>query len=580
MKKPVIILFFLYGISDTHAQSMYPNDVEDRIRQVEQTIGLVKFQIDGKPNVTIEERMAQYGIKGISVAVIHNYKIEWAKGYGWADSSERRLVTSETLFEPGSISKSLNALGALKLVEEKKIDLDEDINIYLKSWKFPYDKATDGKKITVAHLLSHTAGLNVHGFPGYFRGDIFPTLPQILDGKPPANTEAVRSLFVPGLRFEYSGGGTTISQLIQMDITGKLYDHHILQEVFEPLGMSRSSFTQPPPENKRNMLATGYSQNGKEIKGKYPILIEQAAGGLWTTPTDLCKFIIEMQLSLEGKSNKVLSRKMTKKMLTPYKNKVAGFGCFIENRNGTKYFQHGAQNLGFSGQYFGSFKDGNGIAVVVNSDAGQSMISEIINSVARVYHWKGFIPEEEIITKKKIQVDNLVLEKYIGAYKQDNMIITISKGEEDLLYQAGERPWKMYFDSDTTFFNLESGSEKVFYKDTNGVIGGFSRRVKNKDLGKMEKIALMVLPDDLMNTYAGTYMDGKDPVIISKKENYLLVDRGYGTPLVPLYFISDTDFFMSVDFGAQYKFILDASGNVEEVYRTMGKEHTSVKRVK
>ena len=168
----------------------YSKEVEERIRQVEQDALFVKFAVKGQKLTTLQDQMAAFNVNGLSIAVINDYKVEWAKGYGWANVEEKKPVTPATLFEPGSISKSLNALGVMKLVQDKKIDLQTDINRYLKSWQFPYDTASHGKKITIQNLLSHTAGLTVHGFPGYYYGDSFPTIPQILDGKPPANTSA------------------------------------------------------------------------------------------------------------------------------------------------------------------------------------------------------------------------------------------------------------------------------------------------------------------------------------------------------------------------------------------------------
>ena len=165
--------------------------------------------------------MKKYNINGVSIAVIHNYQIEWARGYGFADVSENRPVTEKTLFQAASISKSLNSVGVLKLVQEKKLDLNSDINKYLVTWKFPYDEKSNNKIITLTNLLSHTGGLTIHGFPGYAKGEVLPTLPQILDGQKPANTEAVRSSTEPGKRVIYSGGGITISQMIVMDVTNK-----------------------------------------------------------------------------------------------------------------------------------------------------------------------------------------------------------------------------------------------------------------------------------------------------------------------------------------------------------------------
>jgi len=141
----------------------YSTDTEKQIGLVENNL-CSDVQVEGEPNWTLAQRMKFYHVNGVSIAVIKDYKIEWAKGYGWADSAEQRSVTTSTLFQAGSMSKSLNAVGILKLAQDGKLNLYADINKYLTTWKFPYDSVSHGKIITIANLLSHTAGLTVHGF--------------------------------------------------------------------------------------------------------------------------------------------------------------------------------------------------------------------------------------------------------------------------------------------------------------------------------------------------------------------------------------------------------------------------------
>lgn len=218
----ILITLFLY-LGHVTAQLTYSKEIEQQIKQVENSLA-GRVIINGKAD-NIVDRMAYFHVNGISIAVVKNYQVIWARGYGWANEKEKRPVTIETLFKPGSISKSLNAVGVLKLVQDNKLDLFKDINDYLKSWKFPYDSVSKGKKITMAQLLSHTAGLSVYGgFPGYDAKSKIPTIPEILDGMAPANTPPVRSLFEPGLKFQYSGGGIIISQLIIADVTQLPYE--------------------------------------------------------------------------------------------------------------------------------------------------------------------------------------------------------------------------------------------------------------------------------------------------------------------------------------------------------------------
>jgi CubicO group peptidase (beta-lactamase class C family) len=466
-----LFLFFCSQTSFLLAQNntTYSKEVQAKIKQFENNLGLW-VQIANQ-QFTLADRMKSSHVNGVSIALIKDYKIEWAKGYGWADSAEQRPVTTTTLFQAGSISKSLNGVGILKLVQEGKLNLDSDINIYLKSWKFPYDSLSKGKKITIANLLSHTAGLTVHGFDGYEKGDTIPTLIQILNGEKPANSKAIRSMYESSLRSQYSGGGTTISQLILQDVTGQPYDTYMRNNVLNPMGMSNSSYTQPPAADKKNLLATGYYNDGAAVKGKYHIYPEQAAAGLWTNPTDLAKYIIETQLSFQGKSSKVLSPEITRLRLTPYIDNSAALGVFIVKKGNEKYFNHDGSDEGFVASYFGSMENGNGVVVMTNSD-NWSLISEITNSLAAVYNWKDFYTPK---IKNVVTVNNEILKSYVGNYKLHSGILNVTLEKEGLMIRLDSKTkYKTYFTSDTDFFLLEMhGSEVKFVKDENNQITGF-----------------------------------------------------------------------------------------------------------
>lgn len=467
--KICVALMFIASAFTISAQEnpKYSKEIEDKIRQVEDNLGgWVNIQ-DSVNGWNLQERMKYYHIRGLSIAVVHDYTIEWARGYGAMDTATQQPVTTRTLFQAGSISKSLNGVGVLKLVQDKKIDLNTDINQYLQSWKFPYDSLSKGKKITIAHLLSHTAGLTLHGFPGYERGDTIPSITEVLNGKPPANTEPIRSQFEPGLRFQYSGGGTTISQLIVMDVTHQPYDVYMWNNVLKPLGMTMSSYTQPPSVDKQKFLATGYHPDGKEVKGKYHVYPEQAAAGLWTNPTDLSKYIIETQLSLQGKSNKVLSQQMTRLRLTPYIDSNAAYGVFIEKKGNEKYFGHNGADEGFLSAYTGSFENGNGVVVMVNSDVG-NILSEVVNSVAKVYGWKDYYKP---VVKKIVPVADSLLDAYVGNYLLDRDSIMISRqGSEVMLAVNRVQTFKIYFTSPEDFFTRDINLEFKFEKDATGKV--------------------------------------------------------------------------------------------------------------
>ncbi len=411
------LLLFVY-LLPTLAFGQSP--VESQIKRVEQGL-LPAVLIKGDPSWSIAERMKHYKVPGLSVAVIKDFKIDWARVYGVKDIETNEAVSADTLFQAGSISKSVAAMVAVKKVEEGKISLDENINNKLASWKLPDNEFTAKKKVTLRNLLSHTAGTTVHGFPGYAVTEKVPTLQQVLDGAGPANTAPVRVDLEPGTRFRYSGGGTTIAQLAIMDIEKKPYPEIARETVLAPLNMANSTYSQPLPADWRPKAATGYQSNGQQVEGKIHIYPEMAAAGLWTTPTDLAKFAIEVQLSLAGKSNKILKKDSVDLMTKSFMEDV-GLGFFIEKHGSALYFGHGGADEGFRAELLVSRDKGYGVAVMANSDNGQ-ILREVIRGVALEYGWDEFLPAPyEIIAMNAAR-----MEAFTGRFQiNPDRVLTIS----------------------------------------------------------------------------------------------------------------------------------------------------------
>jgi CubicO group peptidase (beta-lactamase class C family) len=468
--KPFFLLIFLNVLSPVYllAQSASQTlELNERIRKVEQSLtgGIV---VEGDSSWTIKQRMELYHVPAVTIAVIKDYKIDWAKAYGYADVSEKRLADPSTRFQAASLSKSLNAMSILKLVQDKKIDLYADINNYLSSWKFPYDSVSKNKKISTANLLSHTAGLTVHGFGGYKKTAEIPTVVEILNGHAPANSAAVRSQAEPGIRYVYSGGGTTISQLIAMDVTKTNYADYALKNVLKPIGMTNSFYGSNDAMVQGKDLATAYYASGEEVMGKYHLYPELAAAALWTTPSDLGRFIIETQLSLKGKSNKVLSQELTRLMLTPYIGQSAALGVFIDKRGAGTYFRHGGANEGFRCEYYGSMDGGDGVIVMINSENG-AIMQEIINSVANVYQWKDFYKP---IIKKLFPVPDEVSLSYVGKYEiAPQIILTISKENGQMKAEAtGQGKLDIYPEALNKYFIKVADIRLEFVQNESGKI--------------------------------------------------------------------------------------------------------------
>lgn len=388
-------------------------NVEERIERVKKGLEPIDLGKNKTPvALDLAGLMKLCNDPGLSVAVIEEYKIAWVKAYGTTELGGTAPVTTRTLFQAGSISKPVAATGMLALVQEGKLSLDEDVNAKLKTWKVPENEFTKEQKVTLRRLASHTAGLTVHGFPGYDVEDKLPTLVQVFNGEKPANTAPIRVDFVPGTKERYSGGGVTIEQQVMMDVTAKPFPALMKETVLDKIGMSDSSYQQPLPGAWATRAATGTYRDGKAVHGKWHVYPEMAAAGLWTTPTDLAKFAIEIALSQQGKSNKVLSQRTTEEMLTPVREQ-AGLGFFVSKDRPAEFGHNGADE-GFQALLVMNADTGQGAAIMANSDNGILVASELLRGIAKEYGWKYVAkrgPYEEFLLTAKLGGADAVLER-------------------------------------------------------------------------------------------------------------------------------------------------------------------------
>ncbi len=426
----------------------------------------VEIESGGAPGYTLAERMEHYGVPGVSVAVIHDGKIDWAGGYGLADVASGRKVTVHTLFQAASMSKPVAALAALKLVQRGKLSLDEDVNRVLTGWKVPVDSFTRKQPVTLRELLTHTAGLTVHGFAGYAAGEPVPTVVQVLEGAKPANSAPVVADIQPGTKWRYSGGGYTVMQLLVTERYGRPFPDIMRREVLDPLGMSESTYEQPLPAAKRPLAATGYRANGNPVKGMYHTYPEMAAAGLWTNASDYARYVMGIQATARGERSPVLSRAMVDTMLTPGLGGW-GLGPQVEGAADSLVFEHGGANEGFRSHFVAYVHRGEGVVVFTNSDAGGALAGEIVRAAARVYGWPGIRPR--VVHVVAIAPD--ALDAFAGTYEipdaggpkaevrrdGDHLVLSLQGQEQPLAPTAADR-----------FVGLDSGQEITFERDASG----------------------------------------------------------------------------------------------------------------
>lgn len=421
--------------------------------------------IQGK---SLSETMAANHVTAVSIAVIRHGKLAWARSFGTLEIGGPP-ATPDTLFQAGSISKPIAATAALHLVQEGKLSLDANVNSVLTHWKLPPSEKSEGKPVTLRELLSHTAGINVHGFPGYPAGAPVPTTLQVLDGTPPATNSPVRVASTPGKQWDYSGGGYVILQQIIMDATHKSFPEVASETVLKPYGMTHSSFQQPLPSNALKRAAMPYEADGTAVAGGPHVYPELTAAGLWTTATDLAQFLISTQQALLH-GNSVLSASTAQEMVTPGLGSW-GLGLQIGGQQGHRYFWHGGGNAGYQCIMTAYEDEGDGAVVMTNGNRGYALANDVIRSIAREYHWPDWGPR----VVRVVPVDAAELPQYVGKYKMNDWFsfdVTIQGGK--LFIQGTGQPKLEMWPESTTRFTFVVDVDVEFVRDSNGKVTGMN----------------------------------------------------------------------------------------------------------
>ncbi len=428
----------------------------DQIEHVDRIVHGLRppAEVRGEPvRFSLADRMRHFHVHGFSIAVFDHYELQWARGFGDADVEAHVPVTEATLFQAGSISKSVNALGVMLAVAQGKLALDAPIDSELESWHIPENTLTRATPVTLRMLLSHTAGTTVHGFNGYAAGAPVPTIQQVLAGTPPANSEPIVVDEPPGKAFRYSGGGITIAQLALVERMREAYPQILAHSVLEPIGMTRSTYEQPLPTARVAEAAAGYYSEGAPVPGKRHTYPEMAAAGLWTTPSDLARFFIELQLALAGRS-KLVTQAIAHEMTTPVlAGGHNGLGVFRNDRHGAPLFGHDGADAGFQANAIASLDGGYGVIVMANSDNSFDLFHEVENAVFAEYGWPGAGP---VIDRVALPAEQLAA--LAGVYGTPALpeVVTVDGGK---LYQHtpfGERT-ELVPVGGTSFVSMSTG---------------------------------------------------------------------------------------------------------------------------
>lgn len=456
------------------AENIFVNDsfnhieVEERIVKVENGL-LPAIAIQGFPisKTKLDQQMDHYGVPAVSIAIINNGQIEWAKSYGILEANTNRTAHVSSLFQAGSVSKPVAAFGALSLVQNKTLDLNEDVNHRLISWKIPENEYTELQKVSLKHLLSHTSGFNVIGFDGYRQNEKVPSIIDILNGLSPANNPFMKVEFKPGERMSYSGGGYTVMQQVVEDNTSVTFAAFMDSSVFKPLDMSRSTMSYPLPPYLSKDVAFAHPANGLPMEGGYKTYPESAAAGLWSTPIDISKWLVHVQNSLSDNcQNPILNKETVTIMLTPH---IApyGLGPVVNGDGKNMDFSHKGRTDGFACGFVAFPFLGKGVVVMINSDNGSCLVDEIIRGVSEVYEW----PSYKTSWRKEIPLSTKDLKGCTGRYgtgqeKNDIYDVIVSEENGELFIRFGHAsiPYKLHKAEENKFFLIETGFEVLFYE--------------------------------------------------------------------------------------------------------------------
>jgi CubicO group peptidase (beta-lactamase class C family) len=410
--KLLLVVAFVISLVAACSSTQTAN-VQSRMAAVEKSLIAAVVNDGSAPaGMTLQDRMQRFQVPGVSIAVINNGEIEWAKGYGVTEADGTQAVTTDTVFQACSVSKPVSVTGIMLLAQSGVIDISRNVNDYLTSWHLADNDLTKTNKATVQRLMSHTGGTNVSGFAGYTAGSAIPTLLQVLNGASPADTDPIRVIYEPGTQYSYSGGGMQVLQQMAEDVTGMPFQSYMKNNVFDKLGMNSSDFVQPMAGPLAARAAKGHDMDGIMLPGGWRIYPELIAAGLWTTPTDLAALFLEVQKAAVFNKGALLTQETANRILSQQPNSSMGLGFALLNGKGGLIFNHSGSVFGYK-SYVTVYRDrGQGIAVMASGDNGYALIMEIIRAAAKVYGW----PDDGVTKASLVDVPLSILQSYVGNY--------------------------------------------------------------------------------------------------------------------------------------------------------------------
>lgn len=399
----------------------YAHTIEARqqCRQVLATLRPAVVFEDEVWHGSLSERARFYNVPGVSIAFIDHGRVAWRATYGQRNDNGTP-VSTQTVFQAASISKPVAATLTLLLVDSGELKLDAPVNSQLRSWQLPDSGDMRSDAVTLRRLLSHSAGINVHGFPGYAAGIALPTEDQILDGQTPANSPPIRLVLKPGSAYRYSGGGYQIAQALIEDAAGTPFAEVARKRLLDPMGMQRTDYSAELPKRFSHNVAVGHGYDGKALPGGWHRYPELAAAALWSTSDDLARYFVAVMQAAHGHPHRPLTPRIAQQMLTPAIEGM-GLGFGVHGEGADRLVDQAGATAGYRTYMAGYPKRGQGVIIMTNSDGGKDLIDEICRSLAHAYAWPDFKSRNATAAA----IDPATLQKRAGDYRVNRYGFTL-----------------------------------------------------------------------------------------------------------------------------------------------------------
>jgi len=422
-----------------------------RIKSLEKGLyRAVYFKGQRPEKLKLLDRMAFYKVPGLSLAVMDNFRLEWAKIYGYKDIVQYQKLTPDTAFQVGDLSQPVSATVILCLVKENLLKLEEQLGPYfteiaLAGRKF---KPSENISMSLASLLSHSAGFYPWTSSGYSRSSAVPDLAQVIRGEEPAQNYFIFRGFDPEAGVRFSDFNYVLLEKYLEDKTQKKLEELAKEKIFTRLSLNNTFFGLPVSAD----IASGHLREGPEVDGSWDRYPEQAARGLWSNPSDYLKFMVELIECAKGKKDGLLSTELARQMFSS-QSPGTGYGFRLEGEHERfKIYLKGKTN-GYNSALLVYPSLGQGVVIMTNSDNGGVLIDEILRGLSVIYDWPDFKPEEKTLYR----LDPSIYKQYSGRYQvNDSYFLDVSYEDYYLIvHPTGQSPTKFYVETQTIFFSVD-----------------------------------------------------------------------------------------------------------------------------